>query len=1211
MDESRAYSDFLRRDLDQVDPDIERIIRFEEERQTRRFIFIPSESICPLPVRQALGSVFTNIYAEGYPPLRMTRDDEEMLLDVEHQLAYYRRYADRRFYKGADYVNFIECLAQRRCADCFATPDVPAEAIYVNVQPLSGAAANLAAYEAFLEPGDTLMGMDLFQGGHLTHGSEFNVSGRRYKVVSYGVDPKTEHLDYDAILALALERRPKLIVAGFTSYPWAPDWSRFRQIADACGALLMADIAHTAGLVIAGVIPSPVGLADVITFTTHKTICGPRGAVIMTTNEDKAKAIDMAVFPGEQGGPHTNKFAAMAVAFKIAQTPAFRRLQAGIVENARALAASLQSRGLRLAYGGTDTHMLLLDLRAIRTPTGLPLRGEVAVRIMELCGLVANKNTLPGDTLTALASGVRLGTPWLTQRGLGPADMDRLAGMIHKVLTHIHPFAYIGLKGELSRGKIDLDVLEEVRREVDEMAAVTLAETAPYGSACPHDAILPRTVGNAFGAVETESSPKGVENALAAAKEEAVCLDLRGSGIFLLGRGRAKPFIQELSTSNLADLATCQAQRTFLLDRRGKLLADVAVWRLEMDARGYERYLVTARPEVKDRLAAWLRGMSDGYILFDDQDIMRKVQGPVVVEDMSEVEDQGQRVLLAIQGPAAGALLHRLGGPAHLTASEVWSGELVAKPASVSALVARLDLGSAPSHSERYELLVPSHQADALMGAFESAGAVRGSLAVDAALRQEVSWPVSSPLDAVALYRSHPSLFDLTQPYFVGQAALRDYRPVVERPEFCWREQEGEPKRTPLYEAHRALTRKLAPFAGWEMPLWYSSVAEEHRAVRQAAGLFDVAHMGVLEVGGKHAASFLDLVFTNYVQWIGDGQASYGYLMDPDGHVLDDVMVYRRRWDRYLLVVNAINAEKDLAWLHFVNAGGLIDCENPAIQREGAVTIRDLKDPACGSDQLVDLALQGPASLSILQRLADDATLARRIARIRRTEFIETELAGMPLIISRTGYTGEDFGYELFVHPDQALRLWNLLLETGEPLGLKPCGLAARDSLRIEAGLPLYGHDLAGPHDIVPTEAGYAPYVKFHKPYFIGRAHCLAQEANKKMEIVRFRLERSGARAIHQDDPVVNRQGSHIGWVTSCTLIGGVQMGMAWVEKRYNIPGTPIGIFPSVGGRTADVKPWADLQIGDRVLLHEAAAILSRFPDTQEKEGWHVSTTSC
>ncbi len=364
------WTTFLGADLGLIDPDIDAIIGFEEERQARKLIMIPSESIAPKAVRQALGSVFNNVYAEGYPPLRMTRDDEELLLDYSHQLAYYRRYADRRFYKGVDYVHFVETLAQRRAAMIFANERVDHKSIYVNVQPLSGAAANLAVYDAVVNAGDTVMGMDLFQGGHLTHGSEFNFSGKRYHVASYGVSKSTGKLDYDEIRDLARRNRPKMIIAGFTSYTWAPDWALFRSIADEVGAVLMADISHAAGMATVGAFPNPIGIADVVTCTTHKTLCGPRGAIIMTADEDLAHRIDMAVFPGEQGGPHTQKFAAMAVAFKIAGTEPFKRMMWQIKENAAALAAGLQKRGLKLAYGGTDTHFCMLDLNSVAARRG-------------------------------------------------------------------------------------------------------------------------------------------------------------------------------------------------------------------------------------------------------------------------------------------------------------------------------------------------------------------------------------------------------------------------------------------------------------------------------------------------------------------------------------------------------------------------------------------------------------------------------------------------------------------------------------------------------------------------------------------------------------------------------------------------------------------------------------------------------------------------
>ena len=423
------YKYLLDKNLSAIDTDTGAIIRLEEKRQENKIILIPSESICPKPVREALGSCFSNIYAEGYPALRMRKEEEKQLLDFERQLVYYRRYANRRFYKGCEYADFIESLARKRIAESFATDKIEAEDIFVNVQPLSGAAANNSVYEAFCNPGDIVMGMALSVGGHLTHGSSVNRSGKRYHIISYGVDPKTEKLDYQEIEKLALKYKPKMLIAGYTSYSWAPNWKRFREIADKCGAILFADISHPAGLVITGFYPTPVGYADVITFTTHKTICGPRAAVILTTDGEKAKKIESSVFPGEQGGPHVNKFAALAVAFKIARTKEFHNLQKRIVENCKVLAAALQNEGLKLSYGGTNTHLLVIDLRNIKE-NGYSLKGEPASRILDLVGIVTNKNTIPGDTAAAQASGIRLGTPWVTQRGFETQEIKRLAKII-------------------------------------------------------------------------------------------------------------------------------------------------------------------------------------------------------------------------------------------------------------------------------------------------------------------------------------------------------------------------------------------------------------------------------------------------------------------------------------------------------------------------------------------------------------------------------------------------------------------------------------------------------------------------------------------------------------------------------------------------------------------------------------------------------------
>src|SRR5690606_10391035 len=316
----------------------------------------------------------------------------------------------------------------------------------------------------------TIMGMDLLQGGHLTHGSPVARSGKFYNAVSYGVDPETERLDYDAIRALAVEHKPKIIIAGYTSYPYAPDWHKFREIADEVGAYLMADVAHVAGLILGGVFPNPVGIADVVSFTTHKTLAGPRGAVIITHRPDIAAKVDRGVFPGEQGGPHVNSIAGLAVALRLAYTDQFKALQRQTVANAVRLAEKLQSRGLRIAYGGTNTHMLLLDCKTIVGPDGTPLSGDMAARILDLAGIVANRNTIPGDPSALRASGVRLGTPWITQRGFREAEIDRLGDIIADLLQACIPFSYTGRKRAEPRAKVDFEALQRAKLAVRELA---------------------------------------------------------------------------------------------------------------------------------------------------------------------------------------------------------------------------------------------------------------------------------------------------------------------------------------------------------------------------------------------------------------------------------------------------------------------------------------------------------------------------------------------------------------------------------------------------------------------------------------------------------------------------------------------------------------------------------------------------------------------
>lgn len=375
----------------QKDPEVGQAMEKEFARQQRNLELIASENIVSPAVMAAMGSVLTNKYAEGYP--------------------------GKRYYGGCQCVDVVEEIARQRACKLFG-------AEHANVQPHSGAQANLAVYFALLQPGDTVLGMNLAEGGHLTHGSPVNMSGALYHFVAYGVDPETGRIDYEKLMEQAMEVKPKLIVAGASAYPRAIDFAKFREIADACGAYLMVDMAHIAGLVAAGVHQNPVPYAHVVTTTTHKTLRGPRGGMILC-KEEFAKAIDKAIFPGTQGGPLMHVIAGKAVCLGEALRPEFKTYGEQIVKNAAALAQGLLSRGVKLVSGGTDNHLMLIDL------TDLELTGKELERRLDEVYITANKNTVPGEKRSPFTtSGVRLGTPAVTTRGLVEADMDEIAACI-------------------------------------------------------------------------------------------------------------------------------------------------------------------------------------------------------------------------------------------------------------------------------------------------------------------------------------------------------------------------------------------------------------------------------------------------------------------------------------------------------------------------------------------------------------------------------------------------------------------------------------------------------------------------------------------------------------------------------------------------------------------------------------------------------------
>ncbi|QKG85300.1 serine hydroxymethyltransferase [Kroppenstedtia pulmonis] len=397
------------------DPDLFQAIESERKRQHQTLELIASENFVSQDVLEAMGTELTNKYAEGYP--------------------------GKRYYGGCEFVDVVENLAIERLKKLFG-------AGFANVQPHSGSQANTAVYFSLLQPGDTIMGMNLSHGGHLTHGSPVSISGKWFHVVDYGVKEDTHRIDYDQVEAIAKRERPKLIIAGTSAYPRQIDFSKFRDIADQVGAYLMVDMAHIAGLVAAGIHPSPIPHADVVTSTTHKTLRGPRGGVILTNDEDLAKKMNKAVFPGTQGGPLMHIIAAKAVAFKEALSPEFKEYAHQVVKNAQTLAETLKQEGATLVSGGTDNHLLLLDVRPWE------LTGKEAEKWLEDAGITVNKNTIPYDPASPfVTSGIRIGTAAVTSRGMGTKEMKHIGELIATVL----------------KSKGEPEILRQVRTSVREL----------------------------------------------------------------------------------------------------------------------------------------------------------------------------------------------------------------------------------------------------------------------------------------------------------------------------------------------------------------------------------------------------------------------------------------------------------------------------------------------------------------------------------------------------------------------------------------------------------------------------------------------------------------------------------------------------------------------------------------------------------------------
>jgi len=1030
--------DYLfRGSLEKLDKDIYNLTQLEAERQARKLILIASESTAPFAVREALSSAFQNIYAEGYPDEETRWMDDDEILDYSRSLTNYRRNSDPRYYKGVEYADVVEALARRRAAQTFAANGYSADQIFVNVQALSGGPANNAVYHALIDLGSTVMGLNLLHGGHLSHGSSVNRSGKWFKAVHYTID-QNEKIDYEAVHELAMEHKPKLMIAGYSSYSWMPDWEKFRAIADEVGAFLLADISHIGGLVAAGVVPSPIGHAHVVMSTTHKSIDGPRGAVIMTTDATIAQKIDKAVFPGEQGGPHVNVFAALALTFKLTQTKQFKKLQDQTLKNAKAMADQFTKRGLRVPFGGTNTHLVNVDCTSIKGEDGTSLSGDQASRILDLVGVVVNRNTIPGDKNSRDPSGIRLGTPWITQRGFNEKKTRQLADIMADVLLACAPHSVDTVrKGKQRRAKIDFKVLNDAKLKIRKLTASAGIDFKYKQSGYPH-----------YYFVDDKST----------------------SGVFELSGERVRQVLDYAVSSDLSALKKGESQQTFIATPKGIAKGTL----VKVNDTTYQLQVPAAKAGA---VGTWLRDLSDGYMSF-------KLDG---TKDFSPARVPGPFVVSDIKKAAA---------------------------------------------------------------------------------------KKAAPIETKALSQD--------KPWFIGDLPKVSDEPhrIVSHdtlPAFTWTDVEGELKRTALFDVHKASGGRMVPFAGWEMPVQYTGIYEEHLATRNAAGLFDVSHMGVYDVRGADAASFLDTVCGNDCGGLMPGESLYTHFLTPDADVIDDTLVYRRGLNDFLVVVNASNDDKDRTWLESVRDGVvLIDNVKPWARTYGYnAEIRNLRDPKSGADMRVDIALQGPKSRDTLLAMGVDSDTRERIMKLKRTELCDAVVGGFDLIVSRTGYTGEKMAFELFVHPDRAVDFWNVVLKAGEQFGVKAIGLGARDSLRTEAGLPLYGHEMGEGsggrvaegvsrppmRDLGVAEGGFGSYVKTYKPWFIGREAFIAREKERKGVVIRYTFDEQRTRMAHNGDPVVNANGERIGFVTSCAIDGQRFItGQAYVELKFAKQDTPIGI---------------------------------------------------
>jgi len=1054
---------------------VEDSIVAERNRQLDQLVLIPSESICFPEVARAVESEFANIYAEGQSMLRLSRLPTFLAEDSDMFHAWHNRLSDGRFYCGCIEADRVELLAKLNIAKALALlPGSPAAAdIHVNVQALSGGPANLGIYTALLKPGDRLLSLDLTHGGHLSHGSPYNVSGKQYKALHYGVDvsaPTAERkLDYDRIRKVAKDYKPHMIVAGSSAYPYDIDWKTLRSIADECGALLHADVCHLAGMIVGGQLNNPLPYADVMMFTTHKTMMGPRGAVIVTKCAEMGRKIDNAIFPGLQGGPHMNSIAGIARLFELVlqNRDMFCQLQQRVKKNASTLATALQNEGLTLEYGGTNTHLLLIDLKPLTVRGGGIHDGETASRLLENVGLICNKNTLPGDKSSSDASGLRFGLPWLTQRGIDENGLKGIARITRELLSSATAFKVWAPSGdERARARVPYEQLQQSRADV-----LSIARALPYPARL--------------------SSPPATTAALVASFPTVG--DRTG---FLVRGEKVKISLNQTVSCDVLALKQGESAHGYVYSPEGKVIDDVVVvnlgWKPNAagSANGEEHYAVFPHSAKAGDVKNWLEALSDGYISLKNADPYMKVDGPFVVEGL--------------------------------------------QASTANSLKDKLSTGPVGDH-----------------------------------------------------------LIDVSKPFFVGCDAVAAWTAKA-LPTWVYTPQ-SELKKTVLHSWHAAAKAKLIPFGGWDMPVEYPvGIFAEHAAVRAAAGLFDVSHMSALEVTGPNALPFLESVFANAASRLVDNEAQYSYMLRENGLALDDLYVYRINREKFMVVVNAGNFEQDWDWLTAVNEGRVSIDPKHANGKVPKTVLRNLRD--VGQESLIDLAFQGPLSLQLLVELAANNEERAALQAGKLNDIHHIHVGGIPVRAARTGYTGEEIGYELFVHPTQATALWELLLEKGKSRGVRAIGLGARDSLRTEAGFPLFGHELEGPANLSLTEADYGFVSRFHRPFYIGRQAYIDRLSPRRQRLLR--VTGQGRRMVRPGHAILDTAGKAVGVVTSA----------AFVDNGFNfyaLASVANDFSPASGAkirsyRTSPDKVDATIDKNKVVELN----VLTRFPTASEKTNW-------